>query len=226
MKRADEILGKAESGLPQPSWTSRTSIGDQPDQSQNTVIDQQTKALVNMIFARFMAIYGYKFKSAFETKEEILIAKREWALSLRGTEESQLVPAINYCKENLSWMPTISEFIEIIRSSMSEPGLPGLRDAYWEACMHANDPVEHEWSHPIVYWTGQQTGWFELRSEPETEIFPRFRYHYDLNLRRVHAGESLAEISHPIAVEDGSALTQATSMLDFAAANQIDEAVA
>ncbi len=112
MKTPAEILGKTESGLPQPSWTSKTPTGSdaQDSSAQPERIRMDTKTLVNMIFARFMAIYGHKFKSCFETQDEIRIAKREWALSIAGISESVLVRAVDQCKGSLAWMPTISEF--------------------------------------------------------------------------------------------------------------------
>lgn len=178
-----------------------------------------------MIFARFMAIYGHKFKSTFETEDEIRIAKREWALSLTSYNESELVKAVNHCKETLSWMPTISEFIQILRKFTSDLGVPDLRSAYQEACTYAEHPLQHTWSHPLVYWSGRQVGWFELRNHTEGETFGLFEYHYQLNMRKVRAGESL-EIPNPIALEQKSELTQAITMLEYAKTHQIEEPIA
>lgn len=139
-----------------------------------------------------MAIYGHKFKSCFESEVEIRIAKREWALSLRGYGERELVAAIDHCKTKLAWMPTISEFIEVLRTQTGDFGLPSVRQAYEEACRYAQVPSQHSWSHPAVYQAGRQTGWFELRGEAERQIYPLFSYNYDLLCRRVRAGETLS----------------------------------
>ena len=144
-----------------------------------------------MIFARFMAIYGHKFKSCFETQDEIRIAKREWALSIRGYPEAQLVAAIDRCKETLAWMPTISEFLKILSELDGGDGVPAVREAYLEACRFADRPSLHHWSHPVVYHAGRETGWFRLRSEEESVVLPVFQYHYDLSARRFRAGEAL-----------------------------------
>jgi hypothetical protein len=157
----------------------------------------ETKALVNMLFARFMAIYGHKFKSCFETQDEIRIAKREWALSLRGYGERELVSAIDHCKEQLAWMPTISEFLKILHEQEGNFGLPGVLRAYEEACMHADRPTRHPWSHPAVYQAGRATGWFRLRCEEQRRVLPDFRYNYEVMSRRVREGEDL---SVPVAV--------------------------
>jgi hypothetical protein len=166
----------------------------------------ETKALVNMLFARFMAIYGHKFKSCFETQDEIRIAKREWALSLRGYGERELVPAIDQCKETLAWMPTISEFLKILHEQEGNFGLPGVLRAYEEACLHAERPTRHEWSHPAVYQAGRATGWFRLRSEEQRRVLPDFRYNYEVMSRRVREGEDLS-VPVAMALPDGRSNT-------------------
>jgi len=162
-----------------------------------------------------MAIYGHKFKSCFESETEIRIAKREWALSLRGYGERELVAAIDHCKAQLAWMPTISEFLDILRQHTGDFGLPGARAAYEEACHHALHPLEHHWSHPAVYQAGRATGWFELRSEPDHRVFPLFSYNYDLLCRRVRAGEVLDEPVTP-ALPDKSDNTMFANMESWA----------
>jgi len=157
----------------------------------------EVKTLVNMIFARFMAIYGHKFKSCFETQDEIRIAKREWALSLEGFSESELVAAIDYCKENSAWMPSISEFLQVLRNLTGDYGLPAVKHAYEEACLNADQASTHQWSHPAVYHAGKATGWFQLRTEDEADVLPDFRYNYEVICRRVRQGE---EITQPVPV--------------------------
>lgn len=154
-------------------------------------ISVETKALVNMIFARFMAIYGHKFKSCFETQDEIRIAKREWALSIVAFSESQLVTAVDRCKETLAWMPTISEFLKILETIGAGDGVPSVRQAYMEACRYASQPTQHAWSHPVVYHAGRETEWFRLRSEEERVVYPVFSYHYEMVARRFREGEVL-----------------------------------
>ena len=156
-----------------------------------------------MIFARFMAIYGHKFKSCFETQDEIRIAKREWALSLGGYNEQELVAAIDYCKEHSAWMPTIAEFLKVLRNLTGDHGLPAAKHAYEEACLHADHPSQHNWTHSAIYHAGKATGWFRLRSEDESIVFPEFRYNYDVMCRRVRAGEQL-DVSIPVALTDKS----------------------
>ena len=181
-----------------------------------------TKQHVNMIFARFMAIYGHKFKSSFETENEIRLAKREWALSLKGYGEHELVMAVNRCKETMVWMPTISDFLTILRDINGDFGLPSPYQAYQEAALHADHPTQHTWSHIAIYHAGRATGWFELRTEDEADIFDRFSYNYAQVCRRVREGEEL-DAAVPHAIENRSESTTARFMLAFAKQHGVSE---
>ncbi len=159
-----------------------------------------------MVFARFMVIYGHKFKSVFDSDDEIRIAKREWALSLQGFTEQELVQAVNLCKERFVWMPTISEFLGVLRRAPEEFGLPAALDAYQEACRYSDRPREHRWSHPAVYHAGRATDWFRLRTEEKSRVFRDFEHNYQQLCQRVMAGEDLA-VPLPQALPDKSDTT-------------------
>lgn len=145
-----------------------------------------------MIFTRFMAIYGHKFKSSFNSEDEMNIAKREWALSLNNYSEAELVAAVDYCKEYYVWMPSIAEFLVVLDKLTQVYGLPHPNVAYEEACLHSQEPSQHQWSHLAVYYAGKHTGWFKIRSEDEASVFEIFKYNYEQLCQRVRAGESLS----------------------------------
>ncbi len=147
-----------------------------------------------MLFARFMTIYGHKFKSAFDDDKEIIIAKREWALSLAGYEEDVLVFAIEQTKRQYSWMPSIAEFLQLMDQCQQSFGLASSEQAYAEACRYAGSPSHHPWSHAAVYHAGRATGWFELKSLPRQATQGRFNQYYKSLCQRVLAGEDLDQV--------------------------------
>ncbi len=161
-----------------------------------------------MLFARFMTIYGHKFKSAFDSEEEIIVAKREWALSLGKYAEAELVAAVNLCKEKFAWMPSIAEFISVLHEVNDNLGLPPVEQAYEEACLHAQSPRQHQWSHPVVYFAGRSSDWFRIRTEDKQNIFPTFEHHYRLLCQRFAAGERF-DVPAPVALPDHSSATLA-----------------
>ena len=206
MKTAREILEKNASALQPQSWTSTTPVGSGAlhagqGAASAREINQTTKTMINMVFTRFMAIYGHKFKSSFETETEMRIAKREWAMSLGDFSENELVAAVSIAKETMAWAPSIAEFLTILQQLNDAFGLPDVRHAYREACFNAQSPTSHAWSHNVVYQAGRETGWFELRSEEEKVTFPRFNYHYEIMCRRFRKGEIL-EQPVAVAIED------------------------
>ena len=157
-------------------------------------VDQKVKSLVNMLFARFMTIYGHKFKSAFDDDKEIIIAKREWALSLAGYEEDVLVIALEQTKRQYSWMPSIAEFLQLMDQCQQSFGLTSVDQAYAEACRHATAPSHHSWSHAAVYHAGRATGWFELKTLTRQATQGLFKQHYKALCQRVLAGEDLDQV--------------------------------
>ncbi len=144
-----------------------------------------------MLFARFMVIYGHKFKSAFSSPKELVIAKREWATSIGFYEEDVLVAALELAKQTYSWMPSIAEFIQLIEKCQQGFGLPASDQAYAEACRYAGDPLKHAWSHAAVYHAGKKCGWFELRSHSQQQMAPRYKAIYKELCDKVLAGEVL-----------------------------------
>lgn len=209
MKDIKQILEHNDaSGLPTRSWTSTTPTGEGAQASAGGAdpIGVETKRLVNMIFARFMTIYGHKFKSVFQSEDEIRIAKREWALSLQEYSEAELVLAVNRCKESFIWMPTIAEFLSLLRRDYESYGLPATLAAYREACMAADHPRERDWSHPAVYHAGRATDWYRLRTEEKSQVYRDFEHNYRRLCQRVVDGESL-EVPLPMALPDKSANT-------------------
>nr|WP_207063758.1 replication protein P [Motiliproteus sp. SC1-56] len=175
-----------------------------------------------MIFARFMTIYGHKFKSAFQSEEEIRIAKREWALSLRGFSEQELVTAVNRAKEEFVWMPTVAEFLSLLRKDLQAYGLPGALNAYQEACRYADHPLQHDWSHPAVYFAGRETEWFRLRTEEKYRVFPDFELNYRRLCERVIAGEEL-DVPLPKGLPDRSSNTLACFINDWGKEHELSD---
>ena len=145
-----------------------------------------------MLFARFMTIYGHKFKSVYERDDEIKVAKREWALSLRGFSEHELVAAVERCKTEFVWLPTITEFLSLLQKDLQDYGLPSVLSAYQEACLNTEHPREHAWSHPAVYFAGRATDWFRLRTEDRNDVLADFEHNYRQLCQRVINGEELS----------------------------------
>ncbi|MEL0611616.1 MULTISPECIES: replication protein P [Marinomonas] len=185
------LIKPLESKLATPSPTSTTQTGNTQQDTQRDEAQQQTRVLVNMLFARFKAIYTHKFASAYSNPDEVKLAKREWAVALKGFQEPLLAYAVERTKEVYAWPPTISEFLKLINTAYKAYGLLDPRSAYLEACACRSDPLLYAWSHPAVYFAGSQTGWYKLKSEEERVSWPLYEENYIKVVDRVISGERL-----------------------------------
>ena len=149
-----------------------------------------------MIFARFHHIYTHRFESAYADENTLNQAKREWALSLADTSPMLIEHALERCKKEHAWPPTIAEFLKLAQPDPESIGLPATNAAYMEAARKSNAPDEHQWSHLCVQLAALNTGYFVLRSEPEARSRPVFTKAYLALIKRLLAGETLAMPAH------------------------------
>lgn len=159
-------------------------------------MNDDTKELINMIFARFHHIYTHRFESAYRDETMLNQAKREWALSLQGIAANQMEHALEACKLKHAWPPTIAEFLALVEPEPEILGLPTLAAAYQEACQHCHQPAGHSWSHLCVQLAAQQTGYRLLQLEPERVSQPRFASSYKALMARLMRGETV-EVEAP-----------------------------
>lgn len=101
------------------------------------------------------------------------------------------------------WMPNPSEFVDLCRMAFGE-GIKSEHEAYQEACKKSGYVSSCKWSHPAVYVAGKACGWYELRTRPEKETFPRFKAEYRKALERAQAGEDLAALVPVATIEERS----------------------
>ncbi|MDE2024893.1 MAG: hypothetical protein KGJ07_00190 [Patescibacteria group bacterium] len=73
----------------------------------------KTKEEITQMFLMFQTIYLKKWTDNFATVEILEIAMEQWRKGLNGIENSVIEKAIDYCRLNLVWPPSIAEFIGI-----------------------------------------------------------------------------------------------------------------
>lgn len=196
------------------SWISMTPTGSQSPNLESP-LDEQTKLLVNMVFARFKASYGHRFDSSYGDRSSLDIARREWGYCLRGYSESQLALALHKCKLTYAWPPSIAEFIALLQGSPEENGLPTMEAAYRQACSCRIDPLSFSWSHPIVYHVAHHIGFWRLKQSSETELRPVFERTYKEFVGRFLQGESFI-IPQQTRLADKSSATTSHQIAELA----------
>jgi len=116
---------------------------------------------------------------------------RAWADGLSDMSEISIRMGANKCKDFVGYFH-LPAFRELCRVTAEEQGLPDPHAAYIEAAMSDGPRDRAKWSHPAVFHAGRETGWFELRTGTEKEVFPLFRRNYEIVCKRILAGEDLS----------------------------------
>lgn len=212
------ILEKNALASATPSAISRTLTGKRP------TIDHDSKVLINMIFARFHHIYTHRFESAYGDETTLNMAKREWAMTLVGTTTEQIEFALERCKREYAWPPTIAEFLKLLEPNPEDLGLPSIEFAYQEACLHAHDPLAHHWSHACVQLAARETGYFRLRNDAERATKPIFKATYERLCKRLLAGEEFSLELAPALPEPD--FHEESSLVSQLLALKVDEKIA
>ncbi len=92
--------------------------------------------------------------------------------------------------KNFTGFMTLPAFRELCTVTPADFGMTDPHSAYIEACNKLGAENAH-WTHPAVYHAAVETGWFNLRTSTEKEVYPLFRRNYETMCSRVIAGESL-----------------------------------
>ncbi len=113
-----------------------------------------------------------------------------WAANLSDLSEAQIKFGLIRSRDFTGFF-NLPAFRELCKIRPEDIGLPNVKQAYVEACMAPSPKAKNKWSHPAVYHAGKATGWFELSTFPEDQIFTRFKAFYAEMCDRVMKGERL-----------------------------------
>ena len=147
---------------------------------------------VDRIFAEFELVYHNQYCKAFPDAEKLIYAKKLWFSYLLDYSPERIVQAGRRVIKDSEFLPTIKTLIKFCEIDPSELGLPDAHAAYVEACQASSPRSEYAWSHPAVYFAGQESDWFFLASTQESKAFPVFKTNYEKLCQRVLKGEEFA----------------------------------
>lgn len=187
MKSSDELIRLGKDDIvkkDQPLSNPRNPKQESNDYSN--LIDT-----INQVFSLFRINYHNQFYAALPDTENLNQAKKLWLNALKNYSNDTLLKTTQQIIESSEYMPALNRFIELC--DVLEFNLPTIRDAYKEACLAGTPKENINWSHPIVYYAGKKTGWFNLRNLNEKQSFPAFTEHYETLKKQVRAGETLSQ---------------------------------
>ena len=132
--------------------------------------------LVNLIFAQLEITYHNQFHKAFKDEVSLNLAKQLWLKKLEIFSLDLIFEAIDELTSKSKYLPSLSQTLEEIKSHyLKKEGIQSIESAFAEACLGSDEPVNFNWSHPLVYETAKNFGWADLRRSEEREGFEKFQ---------------------------------------------------
>ena len=113
-----------------------------------------------------------------------------WAANLSDCSQAQIEFGLVRARDFTGFF-NLPAFRELCKVKPEDIGLPNVKQAYVEACRASSPKAKYKWTHPAVYHAGKATGWFELSTFGEEQIYPRFKSFYAEMCDRVMKGERL-----------------------------------
>lgn len=136
-------------------------------------------------------IYLRKWTDNFTTSEIALLALEQWKKGLAGINDESIEKALDYCRINLEWPPSIAEFIRYCERA---DGVPSLEECFTKA-------VRKEMTHPIIVMVYDKIGSWAMSRDSEVELRKKFKIAYEEAIRiyresKANASLTTREIEH------------------------------
>ena len=165
-------------------------------------MDSTTRRVVNDLFRALIAI-NPAFRQAWPSEVELKATKRQWMIAfeeagIRSLE--QLKSGLRRVRHSPSpFIPSPGQFIAMCKANPADVGAPEPRSAYLEAIKNSSKAYlavgeEKRWSHPAVALAADTVSSMDLRSKPESIMFPLFQSSYLDICNEYHAGRNMNRI--------------------------------
>lgn len=165
---------------------------------------QITKDIIKRLYMRFSSIFGEKFYKG-HTPELIEMWHEDWFEGLKGIDPMSFQDALNHCRVNLTWSPSIAEFREICERAAGMPTESQVFDML----------LRREMAHPLVERIYLRITSWSLSNDSEKELRKKIKQYYAeeiANLRvetqqqynTLMLQHETKKISHQALIEDRS----------------------
>lgn len=136
------------------------------------------------LYLRFYSLYGDKFVKNTHTPDFIDMWYEDWAEALKGVAPEFIKTAIDHCRNNLEWPPSIAEFKRLCEEAS---GIPSFEDSFRLA-------VRKEFTHPIIAAAYLEIGAWDFSHGKETELRVRFKRAYQNALCEYRASPDKSQL--------------------------------
>lgn len=136
-----------------------------------------------LLYTRFCIIYDHKFVKPYHSEDYKTLWYKEWTSGLTGVDVSVIAGALEHCKLNLDWPPSIAEFRRLCEKAS---GIPSCRD-----CFESSIRGEH--SHPLAYLTYTKVGSWAMRNDKDEVLQKKYASAYEEALVEYRANPEKAQ---------------------------------
>jgi hypothetical protein len=112
------------------------------------------------LYLRFSIIFGEKFTKSYHDEEFKDIWYSEWVSGLAGIDVSFIKDALDYCKLNLEWAPSLAEFRRICEKASGFPDPSEIMKA----------AIRGDFYHPIIKLIYDKIGSWEMKRATEKDL--------------------------------------------------------
>lgn len=121
----------------------------------------------------FQTIYLKKWTDNFPSIEILDLAIEQWRKGLSGIDNKLIEKAVDYCRINLIWPPSIAELISFCEK---EEGIPDCEEAFFLA-------IRREYTHSLVELVAIDVGSWAMSNDSEKVLRKKFKAAYDRRLK-------------------------------------------
>jgi hypothetical protein len=198
MKDSNPLLDQVAQKIAQSQNSSAIAAGH-PKSTLSSAEKEQLIDAINQSFELLRINYQHLYFSAYSEIDTLNSAKRLWMDSLSPFPANIITRAVHQLIKESDYLPTISRIIRLCIELGNAHPFPDAHSAYIEACNAPSPKKNAHWSHPVVYYAGQQTDWFFMANNSEKIVFPIFKSHYEKLCAQIIHGEELPDIT-PLAL--------------------------
>jgi Replication protein P len=152
----------------------------------------QGESIMDRLYNRLDGIYLNKWRLNFPSSEAIDNWQISWAEAFEEEKITleEIAAGIKYCRKNLEWSPSCSQFIQACRP------VANSLTAYYEAiagCQERSKGKIGIWSHPAIYWAAAPLA-YDLLNQTYSQMKVRWESAYEAQMEK----GQWEEIKNPI----------------------------
>jgi hypothetical protein len=125
------------------------------------------KKLTELLYLRFCVIYDNKFGKN-HTDELRALWVEEWSQGLESIDIKSVKPALDHCRTNLEWPPSIAEFRRLCEEAS---GYPTFEESFANA-------IRRDFTHPVIKIAFDKIGDWAFKHDTEKDLAKKFKAAY------------------------------------------------